>query len=245
MIKRLVLVFFLLVLAIYFVMAITLFNKPKKGLCCNSVEVIITDSAQNGLVTAQEVKSLLMKAKKYPEGQKFQDIDLKKMEVLLMKSPYINTAECYKTATGKICIKLTQHIPMLYIINSNGERYYLDSKGSILPCSSFPTNLIVATGNITKKYAHQNLTRLGQYLQKDPFWSAQIQQIEVLSNGEIDIIPRVGYHTIQLGKPTQIEDKLKRMKTFYTEGLNKVGWNKYSAISLKYDNQIICTKNKE
>jgi len=35
------------------------------------------------------------------------------------------------------------------------------------------------------------------------------------------------------------------MKEFYTEGLNKVGWNKYSQISLKYNNQIICKKNKK
>ena len=32
------------------------------------------------------------------------------------------------------------------------------------------------------------------------------------------------------------------MKKFYTEGLNKAGWNKYSMVNLEYDNQIICKK---
>ena len=60
-----------------------------------------------------------------------------------------------------------------------------------------------------------------------------------------ELVPRVGEHTILLGRPTNVEDKLGRMKEFYTEGLNKVGWNKYSQISLKYNNQIICKKNKK
>jgi cell division protein FtsQ len=33
------------------------------------------------------------------------------------------------------------------------------------------------------------------------------------------------------------------LMTFYKEGLNKVGWNAYLTINLKYKNQIVCTKN--
>ena len=58
----------------------------------------------------------------------------------------------------------------------------------------------------------------------------------------MELVPRVGNHIIALGPPTKLEEKLTRMKEFYTEGLNKVGWNKYSRISLKYDNQIVCKK---
>ena len=36
---------------------------------------------------------------------------------------------------------------------------------------------------------------------------------------------------------------IKKLKTFYTEGLNKTdGWNKYSTINIKYKNQVVCTK---
>ena len=104
---------------------------------------------------------------------------------------------------------------------------------------------MVATGSITPKYARQNLTRLGRVIQDNPFWNKQIQQIHVLENGEVELVPRVGKHIILLGQPTDVERKLDRMKEFYTEGLNRVGWNKYSQISLKYDNQIICKKNKK
>ena len=67
-------------------------------------------------------------------------------------------------------------------------------------------------------------------------------KIYVADNGEVELVPRVGEHTVLLGTPTRVEEKLARLKEFYTEGLNKVGWNKYSALNLKYDNQVICKK---
>ena len=39
--------------------------------------------------------------------------------------------------------------------------------------------------------------------------------------------------------------RLDPMKIFYKKGLNQVGWNKYSRISLEFSNQIICTKKEK
>jgi cell division protein FtsQ len=79
-------------------------------------------------------------------------------------------------------------------------------------------------------------------LQKDKFWNAQIEQINVLPTREIELIPLVGDQTIFMGTIYNYEKKLSRLKRFYTEAMNKVGWNKYSRINLEFDNQIICTK---
>ena len=42
-----------------------------------------------------------------------------------------------------------------------------------------------------------------------------------------------------------VEEKFERLKTFYEKGLNQIGWNKYSRISLEFNNQIICTKKEK
>ena len=52
-------------------------------------------------------------------------------------------------------------------------------------------------------------------------------------------------HIIFLGKPGDYEEKFERLKIFYKKGLNQVGWNKYSRISLEFSNQIICTKKEK
>jgi cell division protein FtsQ len=78
-------------------------------------------------------------------------------------------------------------------------------------------------------------------LRENSFWNAQIEQINVLKDNDIELIPRVGDHIIYLGKIDNFEEKLKRLMIFYKDGLNKIGWNKYKRINLEYDNQIICT----
>lgn len=55
-------------------------------------------------------------------------------------------------------------------------------------------------------------------MQNNPFWEAQIVQINVLPGKEIELVPRVGNHIIYLGKLEHFEDKLKRLKTFYEKG---------------------------
>ena len=42
-----------------------------------------------------------------------------------------------------------------------------------------------------------------------------------------------------------IEKKLDKLKEFYTEGLNEVGWNKYDRINIEFEKQVICTKKNK
>ena len=82
-------------------------------------------------------------------------------------------------------------------------------------------------------------------LVKNEFWQNQIEQINVLPDGTLEIVPRVGEHIIYLGSPANMEKKLERLEKFYRYGLSEAGWNKYSYISVEFDNQIICKKKQK
>lgn len=242
MIKKILLFILAIGLVSYFIAAITLFNKPEQTPVCKGVEILIDDSLNTGFIKEKDIEAFLIKHKLYPAEQPMDQVDLLKIEQTINNSPYIESAICYKTATGKVSIKVKPHNFILHIISDNGESYYLDSNGNALAKSKYQANLPIVTGAVTKKYAKESLVSLGQFIRKDPFWDKQVEQIHVLPNGDINIIPRVGNHTIALGNPKKYKDKLSRMKVFYKEGLNKVGWNKYSTIILEYNDQIICTK---
>jgi len=83
---------------------------------------------------------------------------------------------------------------------------------------------------------------LVKYINGDNFWSAQIDQIFVDGKDEIDLIPRVGNHTIHLGSAENYEGKLRNLQAFYDEVLPEVGWNKYSTINLAFKDQIVCKR---
>jgi cell division protein FtsQ len=58
------------------------------------------------------------------------------------------------------------------------------------------------------------------------------------------LVPRIGNHLIELGRADNLDGKLDKLKRFYKEGLNKVGWNKYKTLNIEFDKQVICTKKE-
>ena len=78
------------------------------------------------------------------------------------------------------------------------------------------------------------------FINNDDFWKAQIAEIEIDASGEIVLWPQVTKQKIEFGAPDNIENKFKRLMVFYQEILPRNGWNSYTRVNLKYENQIVC-----
>ncbi|MCR4592858.1 MAG: cell division protein FtsQ [Bacteroidaceae bacterium] len=232
----------LLLVAGYLIFAIVRFSQRTEERVCEAVDIQIEDSLEGGFVTADYIHNILTKNKVFAEGQKLSSIDIQGLEEKLQKDPYIDSARCYCSAASHLCIQIFPQRPILHIAQNNGENYYLDGSGTIMPIENMNIDLCVATGNITKDYAKKNLIELAKYIHKDDFWDKQIEQIHVTDNHEIELYPRVGEHVIILGTVENFKKKLDKLMIFYKNGLSKTGWNKYSIINLSFDGQIVCTK---
>ena len=235
-------IFLLLAVVGYLVVAIWKFAGQSEDRTCEGVCVEIIDSIPDGFITDEYIRSILTKNKITPEGMKISQINLEQIEQLMLEESHIERASCYYNTVGKLCIKVVPQQPVLHVISAKGEDYYLSSTGLTMPTASFNVDLCVATGNVTKKFASEQLLDFAMFLREDLFWSEQIEQIHVVSPDEIELYPRVGQHIIELGSVDDFRDKLDRLRIFYREGLERVGWNKYKKISLAYDGQVVCTK---
>ena len=235
-------IFLLLAVVGYLLVAIFEFSKPAEDRTCKGIRVEIIDSIPDGFITGEYVRSILTRNKISPEGMKISDVDLAQIEKLMLDESHIERASCYYDAAGKLCIKVVPQQPILHVISQRGEDYYLSSTGLPMPTATFNVDLCVATGNITKEFAAEHLLEFAKFIHNDLFWSEQIEQIYVESSDQIELYPRVGKHVIEFGSVDNFQDKLDRLRIFYREGLERVGWNKYKTISLAYDGQIVCTK---
>lgn len=245
MIKRILLSIVLLLVLAYLAMAITVLNRRPAGQVCRDIELRIKDTVYAGFITKKEVTAMLEKKGISPIGKDLERVRSTTLEQVLRQHPLIDEVECYKTPSGKLCIEVTQRTPILRIMSANGENYYLDNKGTVMPPDAkCVAHRVVVTGKVEKSFATRDLYKFGVFLQNNPFWGAQIEQVHVLPGNRIELVPRVGDHIIYLGKLDGFERKLKRVKLFYEKGLNKVGWNKYSRINVEFGNQIICTKRE-
>ena len=247
-----------ILLAAYLVLAMTSFNKPDETQkMCTKVTINITDENTNGFLSAPEIKRILEGKKLYPLEKRMTTVNPRDVEEILKKSPFVSTAECYKTQNGHVCISVTQRLPIVRIKSITGDDYYVDDKGGIMASSKYTSDLVIATGYITKEFAQVYITPLMEVLMESDFWKNQIVQINVMPDKGIELVPRVGDHIIYLGYlPTAknkeerfarisdfLDRKLERLEKFYRYGLSQAGWNRYHYISLEYDNQIICKKN--
>ncbi|MBR3856544.1 MAG: cell division protein FtsQ [Bacteroidaceae bacterium] len=240
--KTAIKIFLLLAVVGYLVVAIWKFGGQAEDRTCEGIRVEIIDSIPDGFITDEYVRSILTRNKISPEGMKISQVSLEQIEQLMLEESHIERASCYYDAAGRLCIKVVPQQPILHVISQKGEDYYLSSTGLSMSTGTFNVDLCVATGNITKKFAAEHLLEFARYIHDDLFWSEQIEQIHVVSPEEIELYPRVGQHVIELGSVNGFQEKLGRLRTFYREGLERVGWNKYSKISLAYDGQVVCTR---
>jgi len=208
------------------------------------MDIEVVKSAEESYLNDSLVESLLKKTKLYPVGKKISEISMDSIETALESNKLIKTAESYKTIDGTVKVKVFQRTPILRVMTGN-ETYFIDSEGEKMPVpSDFTAYLPLATGRISDAYAKDQLYNFALFLQKDKFWNSQIEQINIEANLDVELIPRVGNHRIILGKMEDYKENLNKLKLFYNKGLNKMGWNRYSIINLKYKNQVVCTKQE-
>lgn len=241
-------VFKLLLLAAliaYLCFAFTNLTHNDNTTVCKSVNYAIVDSTHAGFITGEEAERILRKAGLYPIGRQMCQINNTDIEKALAQNSFIDSVKCYKSPNGCVNVIIEQRLPLMRVLSNNGEEYYLDSSGHRMSPQGYVADLVVATGDISPKFAQKQLVAMGVFLRDDPFWNNQIEQINVQKNGHLQLVPRVGNHLIAFGTADSISTKFRNLYTFYEKVLPEVGWNKYHEISVEHVTQIIGRKAKE
>lgn len=168
------------------------------------------------------------------------DFQKEHLENLLLTHPSIKNVEVFANQKGAIDLTIYQKQAVVRI-KGNNVNYFLDSFGNRMEISSHYTpNLIIVTGDVTAD-KHENIFDFVNEINESEFWKAQLTQMH-FSGKEIILIPRVGGHKIHLGSFENTKEKLEELYQFYKIAMPTKGWQTYTDISLKFNNQIVCTK---
>ena len=245
MLKKILIISVVVLLLAYLLFTIFYLNpRSKKDLKCKEMRIEVVDTLDRHYLTSNDIRNYIAKAGLSPVGKKMSSVNTAAIESKLKENQLIKRAECFKTVDGTVRIKVYQKIPVLRIFSPKGS-YYVDNEGEKMPVpDNFAAYLPVASGFISDSLAKKQLYEFALFLQQDKFWNSQIKQIYVEQNGDVYLTPAVGDHQIILGKIEDYKENLEKLRLFYDKGLNKIGWNKYSVINLKYKNQVVCTKKE-
>mgnify|MGYP000044161040 CR=1 FL=1 len=237
-------------------------QRKKNNRVCENWEINVDAFSGNHFVNKERVEGILKNIGLKKGEDKFSLIDTKKVEKKIMALSSVEEVEVFKNMNGTLELNIKQRQPIARVFNRNGYSVYIDDKGKTMQTSEYYTaRVMTINGFVNIKSGEElatiqgndslmNLTmldelfKLATYIKNDEFLKAQIEQIYVEKNKEITLIPKVGNQEIIFGKATDIEKKFNKLLLFYKKGINPNNLNLYKTINLKFDNQIVCKKNK-
>ena len=231
-------------------------NIEQSNTPCETIEVLLKETDHASLTSKEMIKSDIIESMPALLGQSTKNIALEELEHLLTKNTHLCHNKTYINLNGNVCIKTTPRKAILRIFDEKGVNSYLGNKKVLMKNSpSHSQRIIVASGHIkhlnkTDILSHQqelpriynDLYNLANYINNDDFLSALIDQIYVKKNQELELTPKIGVKQIYFGTIDNMEEKLENLKSLYINGEDKIDWQKYHSINIKYKNQIVCSK---
>lgn len=163
----------------------------------------------------------------------------------------VRHAVCYHTPDSLLRIDVEQRDPILRIKSDRAikdalghslQDFYVDRDGEMMPAQFGTAIALPLVTGAVRSAQIPSLHEFALFLRGDDFWGNEVTQIYVRDNGDIELIPRVGDHTILLGSLDDYEVKLDRVLEFYHKALPQKGWNAYRVINAKFNGQIVGEK---
>lgn len=199
------------------------------------------EEGNNLFMDYQMVNKLLIQNEQSPQNKAKSVIDLHSLEANILSHPMVEHASVYLTVDGSLKTKIKQRTPIARIL-SNSESYYIDKQAKIMPLSkNHAARVLLVSGNISAE-DYSNIHLLATTILNDDFLKKQLVEIEKTPQNEFVLKTRVGDQKIILGKLDNLNEKFKNLKSFYNKTMVDKTIDNYSAINLKYNNQVVCTK---
>jgi cell division protein FtsQ len=249
----------LIIPALYLIIIPVYLVRSSNAKPCSGIVIDISDSTDFHFVTERQLLNIVYENGGRIAGRTIKDLPVAEIESKIQTLRELKVAEVYMTIDGKMHVYADQRNPVMRVMPDNGGDYFIDEQGVVVRRRNlYNPRLHIVEGNINissamldgvsvldtsiKNSILKDIFPLVNYINDDNFWSAQIDQISVDNNDEIDLIPRVGNQLLHLGTVENFEGKLRNLEAFYDKVLPEVGWNKYSLINLEYKDQIVCKR---
>lgn len=225
-------------------------GKKTDDIVIQDVTVQLENVGGNHYLDEDDVLRLIGLKKENMKGAALSYVSMKEMENKIKKSPYVSDAQLFVDLKGHLAVNVTLRRPAARLTTAVGPEAYVAEDGSIMPVSSkYSSRVLVISGAMVPTLIKQQNLRdtdfgdslmdlIGEVNDND-FWRAQIAQVNINKSAELTIYPQVGGEHFEFGKLEDVDGKLEKLMIYYKEILPRMGWNKYSRVSLQFQDQIV------
>lgn len=204
----------------------------------DKISVKMSEKSPVYFIDEKDIREIVKKEN--PAG-KVGALDIPALEKKINALPAVDSANVYLNLNGKLNLDIIQRVPV-FRLNTNGRDFYVDEKGTEFPISkTYSHPCMLVTGNV-KKDEYEKVAELVEKIDKDDFSKKYFIGISK-DNGNYNLLTSEGNYKVEIGDLDNIEFKVKGFKTFVEKYLVFQDPEKYSMVSVKYQNQIVTTLN--
>lgn len=227
----------------------------RRHIMCRGTEIVILDSAENNFVSEADIRKYLDREYGRYIGTPLDSIDLVKVEKIIDGRSAVKKSQAYVTKDSLLRIDVTQRKPVVRFQKADGG-FYADAEGFIFPLqSTYASHVQIIDGAIPlaansgykgalntaeEREWLEKMMNVVNYMEKSRTWRGKIVQISVGDNGELTLVPREGRQVFLFGKPTDVEDKFRKMEMYYTHIVPAKGAGTYKTVDVRFNGQIVC-----
>ena len=246
-VKPIVRILLSITLIVVFILASIYMPKQR----CERISVVAHTENESVTLSQQDVENMLAAAKIDVIGKAVKEVDLGDITALLKANPYIGTVNFVHFAGKKLVIDYTLKEIVLHVFTPNGEHYFVDKEGTVVPFTSkMKDYLMIVNGNLSDNFQIgkkaskkvQNALALTQKINQNEFYQAQFRQIFLNNRNEMELTTAVGGQIVLFGSIENADEKLANLKTVYENGLSHKGYNTYAQLDARFKNRIIATR---
>lgn len=235
-------------IAVSFLIAFS--ERKQEGTVCSNVVIDIKNDQENHFMDEADVLKLVEMSGQPVKGVSIDRIHMKDIESKIKVDKHILDADLYGDLKGNLVVSIELRRPVARIVQEDAPDAYVAEDGTIMQVSEkFTSRVVLISGAFSKKLlTNDNMSKseLGPQLlemilmiNKNPFWRAQVAQLDIAQNGRISIYPQVTGQIVEFGKPENMDVKFKKLMIFYKEILPQRGWTKYRRVNLEYEGQVV------
>ncbi len=225
-------------------------ERKQSDVVCKNIVVELENTNENHFIDEADVLKIMESSGIPIMGKSIDRINLRALEHKLVSDKHIERAEIFGDVKGNVAVSIKLRRPIARLVRSNGPDAYIAEDGAVMETSDkYSARILLISGAVVDKLIDkgdlisaeegESIMKMIKYINKDPFWKAQVAQLDFNNSGKVFIYPQVTGQVVEFGRLENIEIKFRKLMVFYKEILPQMGWTKYDRVNVEYEGQVI------
>lgn len=167
------------------------------------------------------------------------------LEERLGASDKVESVNAWISADRRVHVDVVPMTPVARVFEKGVKSYYINSQGKKISADPrYHLDVPVVLGAFDSVYPATRLLPLLDHVARNPDLSSLVSTLVQQPGGNIIIVPTIVGHVINFGDTTDVDDKFRRLRSFYLSVVPSRGWEMYDTIAVKWRGRIVATRRK-